>query len=558
VVLDAFATVELEVTASVSTRMFSLQQSSESYHTSSPTFSTPPPTFTSLPSTSEKLLMQSLETMSCIPQKFGVSKHKALVFWAMAILILFLLPLAGILLFQNRNPLPDSTSKPPTNPVVVSNPNKPEEVPESKGPKVSLRIVPIYDPVPPASYPSLRVILISKRGLQPVQLEDNIEPGSYQISVILPGYSCQEHGKIIEVRPGHLFHLTLTLAGIPRKISPKIVNTATGEWIAPLVFHIDKQPLLGNRFRPGEHDLYILFENYQEIETKVWIPPGEETFQYESSLVPLREILFGLNTILNKPNGTPYDLEIYVDGKQLPSVHLQYQILGEDIRGRVKIASSAKQIFMRLGFYYTAVPIQQLYLVRSLDQLDPNFLVSHLSQTRERSSLLQELATIGQRDKAKILALPAEAQEKIYQFLVNNTSSADIQEMEGPLWQWRRLLNANEAEEHNSFQASLNEANTISFADRVILWQRYLRKYPQGVYARQAQSFLEYSRDVARYENLFRDSVRECFLSLSEKRALQHWESKLKPEDIAVVKKRIAEYVKQLGCGQSLEEMLKN
>jgi serine/threonine protein kinase len=533
--LDAFASVELELTTSVSTRMFSLQQSQDNFS------AVPPPSAFSLPSTGEKQLMQSMETMSCIPSPTRQNPYKTVALVTLVALLLAIIPVLWGLMASSKE-YTDTPSKPP---VDIT-------------PRVSLRIVPIYEPPPPANYPKLRVIMMSQRGLRTVQLQEQIEPGSYQLSVILPGYLCQEHGKTIEVRPGNLFHLSLTLTAVPRKISPRIVNTNNGEAVSPLVFQIDKQSILGNKFRPGERRLYALFDNYQEIDAPVWIPPGEDTFQHEMALVPLRDVLFSFDVTLNKNDGTPYELEIYVDGRQQPAVHLQYQTRGEEIHGRMRIAPAAKEILIRLGFYYCIVPVEQLYLIHSLENLDIGLLLNHLAQVQERKLLLEWLEQLLKKDQKKLNRLTPDAQERLYRFLVSKATPDDMNEMDSSLWQMRRLLKSEETEEYKAFTASSSEASKLNFNEKANLWQTFINKYPQGVYAKQAQSLGDYYRDVAKYELLFRESLRDCILSLGEKRTLQHWESKLSAEDIAQIRKKAADYVKKLGCSQSLDEMLKN
>ena len=529
--LDAFATLEMELTASGSTRMFSLKA--------------PPETFTgmtplSVPPTSEKMLAQSVETMACVPQKTNEFDIKKLTIGVVAALLLLLVSLLGYLLWPNK--------------IKVDNDPTPPE-PNSK---ITLRIMPMYEPSPPANYPKLRVILISQRGLQPVQQEDSVEPGKYQISVILPGYECSDHGKTLEIRPSKLFHLALSLKAKPRKISPKIVNLTNGEQVTPLVFQVDRQTLISNTCRPGNRQIYALLENYQEIDMDVNIPAGEDTFQYQAALVPLKEILFSLNTAVNKPDGTAYPLDVYVDGRQVQPVHMQYQSSNHELRGRLKIAPNASQITILLGFYQATLPVDELYLIRNLEQLDIGRMFTHLSQFQDRALLMQELTRLLKEDKGKFELLAPAAQEKLYQFLVEHSLSRDYIESESPIWELRRLVSRVEAGEYLSFQSAVREAVALSFPHRTVLWQSFLTKYPKGVYVKQARAILEYCEEVVKYENFFKESVRECFLSLSEKRTLQTMEARLKPEDLTAIKKRMADYVKKLGCGQTLEEMWKN
>lgn len=558
--LDAFSSVELELTASVSTRIFSLKPQEQG--------SIPPTASFPIASQSEKLFMQSQETKICIPERSWWDKYQKILAANKTVIrtvcgVLSLLVFVVILFSIWPKGTKENGAKVPDNdPKVVQQP--PKENPENT--PVSLRIFPAYLPVPPPDYPPLSIIFISPRGLQQIQLEDSIAPGAYQLSVLLPGYTCQEHGRTIEVRPGRLFHLTLTLNATPRKVSPKIVDSATRKDVVPIIFHIDNQPVAGNRFLPGEHHIYAVLENHQAIDTVVQIPPAsaDDIFQYEASLVPLRDILVPVKEILalaskiRRPDGSAYELEILVDEQKQPFPNVPYQFHRGEMYACVKVAPNAQKVLLRLGPYYNMVPIEQIHAVRSLDKIDVGMLMRHFAQIKDKQAFVKELESFYDQNKTKIVQFPPDVQQKFYQFLVEHTAPSDTENLDTTLWELRRLSNASELEEYESFKTCSQKLESLSFSERGNLWQAFIRKYPQGVYHKQALSFLEYNKEAARYEQLFREYVRECFLSLSEKRSLQRLESKLRAEDISLVKKRIHGYLKELRCGQSLEELMRN
>lgn len=452
-------------------------------------------------------------------------------------------------------------------------------VPNTQQAKVPVKINLIYSPPVPPGYPPPYVYLQAEQELQQsksgqrnpeaalVKLEDNILPGRYKLSVVLQGYKCEDHGKIIEITAGRLVHLTLTMKAESRKVNHKIFNTATNEEVLPLVFHIDDQPIMESRenlFRPGEHNLYAMFARYQEIAKIIRIPPGEGMFRYETTLtllkdlpVPIQEMLSTVS-ITQKPDGSSYELEVYADGSKLAPAHLKYEIQGREIQPIIRVAPTAQSILFKFGFYYNNVEIKKIPALHSFEQIDINFLLKHLNLLKEKTALSKELDILEKQDSPKLQHLSAEAQEKLYRFLVAQAYALQIEDSESSLWRLRRLLNAKEDEEYATFKTSLAKAKEFSsFTERVTLWQSFLEKYPKGVYHKRASSVLAYSQDVAHYEQLFREYVRECYLSLSEKRQLQRMENQLEPEDILLVKKNIASYLKELRCKQTLEDMLK-
>ena len=482
-----------------------------------------------------------------------------LAIWGILVLLGFI---SSLLILQKSSPVTEPKLQP-----LATTPNNTNNLPlplPTTATKIALKIVPMYDPLPPSDYPKLPVIFRSDRGVQSIALDDSIEPGVYQLSAILPGYECLEHGKMITVRPGHLFHLTLTLNALPREVNAKILNVQNGTLVTPTLFSIDKKPAIGNRFRPGSHRLYAFFENYQELDIVAHIPVGEATFQYQTVLTPLQELSLPLRDVLaelshiRKPDGTSYDLEVYVDEKKLQAAHFKYQFQGAEIySARLLVPPEAKEILLRCGFFYTKLPIKQINSFTRLDKIEVNALIAHLEQIKERDLFLKELELILGKDKDKLAQLSPFAQTAFYNFLVANTAAADNRDMTLGIWTMRRLVNKTEADSYEVFNLVATEADKLSFNDQSTIWQKYLQKYPQTIYQEHAAANLEYARAVAKYEEVFQESLRNCHLSTSEKRALQRMETLLKPEDIAQVRKKMAEYLKKLECGQNLEEMLK-
>ena len=541
--LEAISNVEMEST--VSTRIFSIK-TEEHLKVAPPKAATkigmqmPRGEF---PSHSEKIYMQNLQTVDCYAKRYpvpGIGKKLLPLIGGALLLILAV----GYWLLSSPAPatLPPKNGKPPIQP--------PPATPQPVLIKIALN----YDVKPPADYPSIQIIFLASQHSQSVHFQDKILPGQYQLSVILPGYSCQEHGQRLTISPEQPEQqLKLTLRVLPRKVAADILNAATGQAVRPLRFSLNEQPITGAKtFKPGDYRLYAQFKEYHSIDTPVKIPPGNDCFRYKAALIPLKQVLFSF-----RPPQYPKQeqLEVQIDDHKVARSHLQYQIKAGLLYVDLRVPNHAQKIILRRGFYYSELTIDQLYMLRELEYIDGDLLLEHLRTISDRRHLDKLLAHLWQHSQAKIRQLSLPTQKTLYELLRQQTTDSDYANMKAPLWRLRQLLDSNEADEYKYFQRSYQAAQSIGYRERNRLWQRFAKNYPAGIYRHRVQAILEYLSQVRRYEEFLRQSVQECYISPSEKRILSRMEKKLEAKDIQEVRHTIASYVKEK-CDRSLEAML--
>ena len=210
---------------------------------------------------------------------------------------------------------------------------------------------------------------------------------------------------------------------------------------------------------------------------------------------------------------------------------------------------------LRWGFYYAELSIDQLYMLRELEYIDGDVLLNYLQNIDNRQSLVKALAHLWKYSQLKIVQMSVPIQKKLYLLLRQRTIATDYANMEAPLWRIRQLLDEKEADEAKFFQRSYQTAQTMGYRERTRLWQRFVKNYPAGIYHRRIEAILAYLSQVQKYEEFFRQSVQECYISPSEKRILLRMEQKLEAKDVQEVRRTIAEHVKQK-CDRSLKAML--
>ena len=86
--------------------------------------------------------------------------------------------------------------------------------------------------------------------------------------------------------------------------------------------------------------------------------------------------------------------------------------------------------------------------------------------------------------------------------------------------------------------------------------ESFYQKYSQSVFASRALKKIEYYQKVVGYRKILQKSVKDCYLSLSEKRTILNLQSKITEEDVEKIHLLVKKYLKQVNCGESLEQML--
>ena len=334
--LEAISNVEMEST--VSTRIFSvkteehLKVTSPGSSTRSHSIQKPQGEF---PSHSEKVYMQNLQTADCYAKRYPLpgSDKKFLALIGVAILVIAVI-VGYWLLSAKPTPTPPENDKPQPKP----------EQPQMVAIKIDLR----YDVEPPATHPEIQINLLAGQHSKTVSLQDKILPGQYQLSVIFPGYSCLEHGQRLTITQKHQQQLTLTLRALPRKVASDILNAATGQSVRPLQFSLNKYIFTGVKtFKPGDYRLYAQFKEYHDIDTLAKIPPGNDSFQYKTALVPLKQVLFSFRA----PDFPEQkQLEVQIDRQKVTPAHLQYQIKNGSVYADLACARQCRKNYVTLGF----------------------------------------------------------------------------------------------------------------------------------------------------------------------------------------------------------------
>ncbi len=540
--IAALDSVELEIATSVSGRVFAVR------HSESVSFPLPPVNYDGT-SAEEKAYIQNLQTVegerADRTEKEVLDRYKKVLYWVIGIFtgLLFAIIFFDVFFHEETSLEPDKTNLTNT------------QNPPLKRENVNLQLGLTYDYPLPKDYSLPRVVLKTSDNKK-ISLNENtsVYPGTYRVLARLPGYVCQENNMQMDI-PVDLKEVPFLVNFIarPRKIHSKIMNSATGKWEAPISFLVNNAELNESSvYRPGKHKLKVRFKNYQKIEEEILIPPGNETWQIKFPLQPLKEILFTLDYFSLKLQNHDYALEILVDDEDLPSYNYQYKLQKYRLHGFMQIPPEAKTILLRFGYYYAQIQVNQIYLLNDLNAIDIDRLLFHLASIDSSSDLLEQIRLLWESDREKLEKISDEDKTKLYRFLVSIMS--DAPDAKEPVWKLRWLLNKTEALQAKDFyvlaQKRPNQSGILKE------WQTFLEKYPQSIFLDKVEKNMEYTQFVAAYEKILIQTVRDCYLSLSEKRAIYNFQKRLQRTDIIAVRAKIEKYVKNLKCGKNLKEML--
>ena len=130
-------------------------------------------------------------------------------------------------------------------------------------------------------------------------------------------------------------------------------------------------------------------------------------------------------------------------------------------------------------------------------------------------------------------------------------------EEDHPGWRLRWLLNPQEGKQASEFYMLLKKQFSLDANKRLIHWQKFYKKHPRTIFRDQVTEFIEYCNRVKQYQEIFVDSVKDCYLSFSQKRTLENLRAKIRIEDAQEVNKKVERYVQQLDCGETLQQMLR-
>lgn len=526
--LEAIAGVEMEQAASSSTRVFAIKTEE--------TIQVPPPLKTAvappMPLQSERLLVQNLKTVECSPTE--IIRAARLKKIALAVGIFLVLLLFVLIIWPTH-----TITQPDT---------------------VTVKIEAEYEPNPPKDYPPIQVFVRNQKTNASLQLPASLEPGSYQLSVMMAGYVCAKNGSEIQFQPSHDPHiLKLKLTAVPRKISRQILNQSNSRTVTPLLFLINRKEVNSDHvFAPGPYHLYAQFQDYYALDTPIIIPPGNDAFCYATVLRPLKQINFSFQP-WNYPNAGKLDLQAWIDGQELIPAHYQSQHKDDWIYVGIRIPEEGKSLMLRWGFYYEELPTNQpIVPLRSLAKIDTSRLLKYLDQNQKLPEFQQILDFLWKNEQTRLKSIPALEQKKIYEWLVNKTQPEDLRDIQTSLWLLRELLDNTEAQQRELILKNIKIAENMTSEERIIFWKKLQEKISQDHYSQYLHKLEEYDQGLWDYEKTFREAVNECIISPSEKRRLQNLARKLKSEDVQKVYQRIEIYLKELKCKRSLQEMLQD
>lgn len=525
VLLEAISGVEMEQAASSTTRVFAIK-------TEEMLQIPPPQTKTAVAPTiapkSERLVIQNLKTEECSPSEImqAEKRKKTILIVFISVFIVSFLSFIFIL--------------------IASNP---------KNATIQLDIE--YEPIPPVGYPAPQIFVRNLQTNASLQLPNTLDPGKYQLAVILTGYVCETNGKDLSFSANKKpYILKLKLTAIPRKIEQQVLNLSNNQHVVPLTFIIDKEPVLANQaLMPGEHHLFAQFQDYDDINTKIIIPPGNDNFCYSTVLRPLKHIHFSFQPY-SYPGCGKLVLQIFIDNQELIPAHYESKAKDDWLYVRIQIPEESKMIVLYWGFYYEELPTNQVIVpLRHLSKIDGNKLVAYLEKNTLETS---ELYTLLWNEHMGLANLSPDNKQEVYRWLVKNTKSDDLRNIQTPLWLLRQLLNENEAEQRKQVLAYLDTIQILSLEERIALSKKLKDKLLEGSYRQYIGMLEEYDQSLWDYEKTCRSYVSECILSPSEKRTLQNLARKFKKEDIEKIHQKIEIYIKELKCKRTFQEMLED
>ncbi|BBM81945.1 serine/threonine protein kinase [Candidatus Uabimicrobium amorphum] len=518
--LAAMDSVELEVAASVSTRVLLPKQSA----TIAPTASKK-----SLSET-EKQFIQNLQTVTNNESSEVIRKYKRILLISLAILFSLIAVIGLYELFLHNKII---TRKIP----VVANVQ--------------------YDVTPPADYTKPQIYIesyVANAQKIPIVAQTRIKPGSYTIFIDFPGYTCLQNKSTITVtKEQNTLLLNINFVAKKRLVNTEVTDIATKQQVTPASLKIDGKKVQGEfLLKPGTHKVDLYFHSHEEIHSDIVVTPAESPVQLEFYLRPLREIILNLDTVVQKVDGSYYPVEVWVDNVPLDEKYYRYDVKKSRLHCFIKVPSHAKNIMLQSGYFYQKVSIKEIYLLNDLPNIDVERLLKHLASIAKREDLSLQVEKLLGNDLEKIQSLPQQQKQMLYKFLVS-LLEGENPNLQDPSWKLRLSLSKAEAKEAEYFKKLL----TIDdFDENLRQWKSFSKKYSQSVFASRALKQVEYYQKVVNYRKILQKSVKDCYLSLSEKRTIFNLKSKIADEDVKKIHLVVKKYLKQVNCGESLEQML--
>lgn len=285
-----------------------------------------------------------------------------------------------------------------------------------------------YDIEPPATLAPYTVTFVDKKtGIgRNVTHGKRIKPGSYYLQVGKPGYEFPGGQKEIEVLPGTKpCQVSEKLFAKPRQLSFDMMSGTI--LIKAIEVLLDgKQVKAQDLFKPGqEHQLTAKFKEYQTATKTIVIPAGEGPYVVDVQLVKLNKFEFRIAKQYYSTefgmiiDGLRYDLEVFVDNKEVEKHHIMREGGMSMIYGYYYALNSIKNLRILCGYYYddSLASLSKPAIFKDLSKIDSARLMAHLREVAKinPATALKRMDTImnDPLDKQKISQLPVEEREKI-------------------------------------------------------------------------------------------------------------------------------------------------
>jgi hypothetical protein len=293
---------------------------------------------------------------------------------------------------------------------------------------VEILIEVTYDIEPPAALAPYTVTFVDKKtGIgRNVTHGKRIKPGSYYLQVGKPGYEFPGGQKEIEVLPGTKpCQVSEKLFAKPRQLSFDMMSGTI--LIKAIEVLLDGQQVKAqDLFKPGqEHQLTAKFKEYQTATKTITIPAGEGPYVVDVQLVKLNKFEFRIAKQYYSTefgmiiDGLRYDLEVFVDGKEVEKHHIMREGGMSMIYGYYYALNSIKNLRILCGYYYddSLASLTKPAIFKDLSKIDAARLMAHLREVAKinPATALKRMDTImnDPLDKQKVSQLPVEEREKI-------------------------------------------------------------------------------------------------------------------------------------------------
>ena len=301
-----------------------------------------------------------------------------------------------------------------------------------------------HDILPPAELPSYNVKLTSlETGI--VQLIENkqlVAPGEYYLDIQQPGYIFTESKQKIIVTPeANELCIKAILIAKPRLID---FETTIEERFYKIFADSREISSLNDYYQVGrEYNFVLIYHNWQPINKKVVIPPGEGRYiikvaNFEKAI----KFYFGIYRYDTHKNwdGISYKYEFFIDEKKLEDFFIH--IVAESkmgLYGYFIVPVIPKYYKIYYAFYYENVLLTSSILEKNLNEktgffvtlshVDASKLIEHLQKVSPDKAIgrLKDLLD-NKKDRAMIASLNAYDIEKMIEFLNslnNNIESKD-------------------------------------------------------------------------------------------------------------------------------------